>query len=1109
MNSRDLRISVRTRTKMNYFLPLFNTETPTEDYYCQASDLAFRYNTSKNKEKDTYLSIAKLNACALLHYLYQYVITGYTTHTNTDFFSRTNALINKNHDCQEVISFYANEFPSPLLNEQKHDIITYTEENLRGFFLHQVMLSNPALVKAIKPLINPNNVTFPEATKALTALMGGYLQKIPNVSGTDDDLFAFLTRPSRLHPDSLMDQLLYILKSWKELIPPDIESILLNAIDFTKEEDKPHFFGNGGGAFKPETHVPEYGSEIEEYEAFTEDRNWMPNVVMVAKSTLVWLDQLSKFYERPITTLDQIPDEELDKLQERGFTALWLIGLWERSSASKIIKNLCGNPEAEASAYSLKSEQISPSIGGWAAIKNLKERCERRGIKLASDMVPNHTGIDSEWVINHPEYFIQQSYPPFPSYTYNGPDLSSDPNIEIKIEDHYYDQSDAAVTFRRVDKRTGDTRYIFHGNDGTSMPWNDTAQLDFLNPDTREAVFQQIRHVAQNFHIIRFDAAMTLAKKHIRRLWYPKPGQGGDIAGRAQHSMTDRDFDEKMPHEFWRDVVDRMADELPDTLLLAEAFWMMEGYFVRTLGMHRVYNSAFMNMLKEQENEKYQNTVKATIDFEPEILKRYVNFMSNPDEETAIGQFGDGDKYFGICTLLSTMPGLPMFGHGQIEGFHEKYGMEYRKAYWDEWPDEHLIEEHNRRIFPLLKKRYLYSGVENFQLYDLCTDCGVASSAFCYSNGTDSEKSLVMYNNQYEQVAGYIRNSADKLNKETGKEVSTTIAEALGLTIGGRRYLVYKNFSDNLYYLMPSLKVFEEGLFVALNGYETRVFTEMKEVEDLDGSYEKLYNMLNGQGVENMVKAIRFIRLEPVFKTLEALRKEQTLDIIKALLTGTSTKAENRKLALTLAETYAKLCVRFDSLPLATKALLPGEPEEIIPSEMLDLLSHFATVIQESTILSHLAPIMDELPVIIAGAFILQPFVSEETTIEGLLAGTDRMMLSSFFKEALEKSNFKSEDIIQACHGSALLLLSHQYMGDKEDTALAKLLEKDVLWDYTSCNTYENTVWFKKESMQDLIVLSGLSEAIFSDTNFDSVKYIEKSLQKENISEYKLETLLN
>ena len=61
-----------------------------------------------------------------------------------------------------------------------------------------------------------------------------------------------------------------------------------------------------------------------------------------------------------------------------------------------------------------------------------------------------------------------------------------------------------------------------------------------------------------------------------------------------------------MPDEFWREVVDRVAAEAPDTLLLAEAFWLMEGYFVRTLGMHRVYNSAFMNMLRDEENAKYR-----------------------------------------------------------------------------------------------------------------------------------------------------------------------------------------------------------------------------------------------------------------------------------------------------------------------------------------------------------------------------------------------------------------------------------------------------------------------------------------------------------------------
>jgi hypothetical protein len=88
-----------------------------------------------------------------------------------------------------------------------------------------------------------------------------------------------------------------------------------------------------------------------------------------------------------------------------------------------------------------------------------------------------------------------------------------------------------------------------------------------------------------------------------------------------------------------------------------------------------------MNMLKNEENSKFRETIKNTQEFDKRILKRFVNFMNNPDEETAVAQFGKGDKYFGVCTLMATLPGLPMFGHGQIEGFEEKYGMEYRRAY--------------------------------------------------------------------------------------------------------------------------------------------------------------------------------------------------------------------------------------------------------------------------------------------------------------------------------------------------------------------------------------------------------------------------------------------
>ncbi|HTP60381.1 MAG TPA: alpha-amylase family glycosyl hydrolase, partial [Spirochaetia bacterium] len=537
-----------------------------------------------------------------------------------------------------------------------------------------------------------------EATPYPTVISGvrEFFRTLPGFGPDNEDLVTRLGAPVRAAPDSLRGQLEYIRTKWGHLLG-DLLLRLLTGMDVLREEARLGF-----GTFAPgPPEVYDYAGAGVEVEAFSPDKDWMPRVVMIAKNALVWLDQLSRAYGRQIQRLDQVPDEELDTLARRGFTALWLIGVWERSSASRDIKKRMGNQDAEASAYSLFDYTISGELGGEQSLYNLKERAWKRGIRLASDMVPNHTGIDSRWMTEHPERFLSwpHSWPPFPSYSFSGDNLSRMPGVGIYLEDHYWSRSDAAVVFKRVDFSSGDARLIYHGNDGTHMPWNDTAQLDFLKPETREAVISTILHVARMFPVIRFDAAMTLTKKHFQRLWFPEPGAGGDIPSRAGNGLTRQDFDRAMPMEFWREVVDRVAREAPDTLLLAEAFWLLEGFFVRTLGMHRVYNSAFMHMLKAEDNAGYRQTIRNTLEFDPEILKRFVNFMSNPDEQTAIEQFGDGDKYFGVCTLMATMPGLPMYAHGQIEGLREKYGMEFRKSYWNEAVNGDLVSRHEREIF--------------------------------------------------------------------------------------------------------------------------------------------------------------------------------------------------------------------------------------------------------------------------------------------------------------------------------------------------------------------------------------------------------------------------
>jgi hypothetical protein len=313
--------------------------------------------------------------------------------------------------------------------------------------------------------------------------------------------------------------------------------------------------------------------------------------------------------------------------------------------------------------------------------------------------------------------------------------------------------------------------------------------------------------------------------------------------------------------------VDRVSAEAPDTLLLAEAFWLMEGYFVRTLGMHRVYNSAFMNMLKNEENQKYRSVIKNTIEFNPEILKRYVNFMNNPDEQTAVVQFGKGDKYFGICTMMVTMPGLPMFGHGQIEGFAEKYGMEYRRAYWDEQPDLDLVRRHEREIFPLLKRRYLFAHVEHFVLYDFFTPEGtVNENVFAYSNRYRDERALVVYNNSLTPARGWIRTSTTFLDLKGSRQlVQKSLGEGLGLPGEESSYCIFRDHVSGVEYLRSCKKLWDQGLYVDLAGYQCHVFLDFRTVQDDPlGRYAQLEAFLNGSGVPSVEEAMRKLFLRPL-----------------------------------------------------------------------------------------------------------------------------------------------------------------------------------------------------------------------------------------------------
>ncbi|MFP4644016.1 MAG: alpha-amylase family glycosyl hydrolase [Spirochaetales bacterium] len=1053
--------------------------------------LSARMNAERQIEThpDRAVHTSDIYAMGLIEEIMHYVIGLYREQVDSKVGTRLYAHLRESvpeAQLEALLARFVEEFPPLRVHSGELSPEEFLDTDVEGVPGREVALEEMLLLHLQNgnPAYAPFIDLFDDTALAESSVYSKVVDEIrsffenePEFGPENAGLIDTLEAPAKHVPDSLEGQLQYIRERWGSVIGRFLYR-LLRGIDFLREEKTMR--GGPGGA--PETYVYTYDErEAESAERFSPDRYWMPNVVLLAKTALVWLDQLTRAWGYSITRLDEVPDGELDTIAARGFTGLWLIGLWERSPASKRIKNLCGNPEAEASAYSLYDYTIAESLGGWDALADLRQRCEARGVRLASDMVPNHTGIDSKWVHEHPDWFLQLDHCPYPSYRFNGENLSSHPGIQIYLEDHYYERSDAAVVFKRVDEQS--ERYIYHGNDGTSMPWNDTAQLDYLKPDVREAVIQTILHVARNFSIIRFDAAMTLAKKHVQRLWYPQPGSGGAIPSRSEHGLTQEEFDRQIPQEFWREVVDRVAEEVPDTLLLAEAFWMMESYFVRSLGMHRVYNSAFMNMLKNEDNAKYRETIKNTLEFDPQILKRFVNFMNNPDEETAVAQFGKGDKYFGVATLMLTMPGLPMFGHGQVEGFAEKYGMEYSRAYWEETPDTELIRRHNRELSPLARRRSLFAEADEFELFDLHVHHGgVGEDVFAYSNRAGEARTLVLYNNSYDSVSGWIHRSTPRKRQGSHELAGRSIGEALALRYDQSCFMIAREHVTGLWFIRNSAELHERGLGVMLEGYRTQVFLDIYEVADShDGHYRRLAEELGGAGTPNIDKALEELFLRPLHQRFDELVQSDAFARVFALFDDRRALSPQDRAALYRGYyDFAEVFSRFSGLP--------GDPQAAA-DRFVSLIGALEGLLSLEN--SH-AP-YSQISVDAAQSVLFAPLSAKRGTFEKLVGMLTLEPLSEFSDrvEADHKSALRYDaasiakdfmlgerwakhfgtdggDVVRAVNAGLMLSDWRSFDGSISEL-MQQLFQDYTIGDYVGVNIWESVTWFDRAAMEELV----------------------------------------
>jgi glycosidase len=94
--------------------------------------------------------------------------------------------------------------------------------------------------------------------------------------------------------------------------------------------------------------------------------------------------------------------DELPRLKELGVEVLWFMPIHEISVTKRL--GSLGSYYAITDYYS-----INPEFGSLNDFEELVDEAKSMGFKIVLDIVFNHTGWDHEWILDHPEYYIQSN----------------------------------------------------------------------------------------------------------------------------------------------------------------------------------------------------------------------------------------------------------------------------------------------------------------------------------------------------------------------------------------------------------------------------------------------------------------------------------------------------------------------------------------------------------------------------------------------------------------------------------------------------------------------------------------------------------------------------
>jgi hypothetical protein len=413
-----------------------------------------------------------------------------------------------------------------------------------------------------------------------------------------------------------------------------------------------------------------------------------------------------------------------------------------------------------------------------------------------------------------------------------------------------------------------------------------------------------------------------------------------------------------------------------------------------------------------------------------------------------------------------------MFGHGQIEGFSEKYGMEYRRAYWDEKINSGLLQRHEDIIFPIMKKRYLFANANNFLLYDFWSGNVVNEDVFAYSNRVNNERALVLYHNKFAETKGFIKNSvgfADKL-AEDKVVVQKTLID--GLTLPKEGYCIFKDYLTGLEYIRRNRDLHEQGLYLELQAYQMFLFMDFQIVQDNEFfHYAQLHDLLGGKGVYNINETLHEIIYQPLH---EKFREIVNTPNFKNLLNSQKTEQVVEAISDKLNPFLEEIKNYSSSKKDVTRVKIEINEKLKVISRLEQSLKDLKINQELTSIYEKLLPVSEfEWGILFSWLFIHQlgRVVSDKNYELQSRSWFDEWRLSKFIKNILEELSRKEEEKTQDGISIIKLMItlqnwaaSNKYTEKNLYSIFQSFFSEPEVQQYLNVNRYHNLLWFSAES---------------------------------------------